>query len=289
MIMPRLPVNKTPKCYVGGKFIRSESGRTNPWHDAKGRFAFHVPACTRKDVRHAVEAAAAAVPGWSSRTGYNRGQILYRLAEMMESRAPELAASLALAGETRARAAAEVARSTDALVHHAGWADKFEQVLGSVNPVAGPYFNFTTCEPCGVAGLVLPDSPALLPLIALTAAAIVSGNAVVALASHEQPAPALLLGEILAVSDLPGGVVNLLTGSRADMLATLASHHQVRVVSGQVPADDHQAVDEAAAAHVARVRLLPRDTDWDTDPARHGLDRIRDFVEFKTTWHPVGG
>jgi hypothetical protein len=183
--MPRLPITKTPKVYVGGAFIRSESGRTFPLRDARGRLIGHVPQCTRKDLRNAVEAAAKAGPGWARRTAYNRGQILYRLAEMIEARTSELSHALAPAGNRAA--AREVAASVDRLIHYAGWADKCEQALGSVNAVAGPFFNFTTSEPMGVIGVIAPAERPLLALVSLIAPAIVTGNTVVALASEPHP------------------------------------------------------------------------------------------------------
>ncbi len=291
--MPRLPITKTPKVYVGGAFIRSESARVFPVHAADGTFFANIPQCTRKDLRNAVEAAAKAGPGWAKRTAYNRGQILYRLGEMIEARAAELAAALlvgaAASPRTRAAAAREVAASVDRLVHYAGWADKYEQVLGSVNPVAAPYFNFTVTEPMGVVGLLAPETPALLGLVTLLAPAIVSGNTVVALASSRLPYPAILLGEMLATSDLPGGVVNLLTGFRRELVPAFATHAHLRAVGGVADAAERRTLRLGAAESVKRTRLLPaeRRINWYADTAE-GLDAIRDTVEFKTTWHPIG-
>jgi acyl-CoA reductase-like NAD-dependent aldehyde dehydrogenase len=227
-IMTRIPVTKTPKPYVGGAFIRSESGRTFPLADATGAFFAHVPLCSRKDLRNAVEAAAKAGPGWAKRTAYNRGQILYRLGEMLEARRQEMIDTLVRFGAAAEAAAREVDATTDRLVYYAGWADKYEQVLGNVNPVAAPYFNFTVTEPMGIVGVIAPDAPALLGLVSLVAPAIVSGNVVVALASERTPYPAILLGEMLATSDLPGGVVNLLTGRRKELVPTFATHAHLR-------------------------------------------------------------
>ena len=224
--MSRLPITKTPKVYVGGAFIRSESARVLPVHDADGKLLGNVPRCTRKDLRNAVEAAAAAGPGWAKRTAYNRGQILYRLAEMLESRAAELAASLA-----HGNAAGEVAAAIDRIIYYAGWADKFAQVIGNTNPVSGPYFNFTLPEPMGVVGVLTDEAaPPLLGLLSQIVPVIVSGNTVVAFAPEAAPLPAILLGEMLAVSDLPGGVINLLTGRRAELLPTFATHEGIRAV-----------------------------------------------------------
>ena len=199
----RLPITKTPKCYVGGKFIRSESGRVFPLTDRRGEFVAYIPQCTRKDLRNAVEAAAAAMPGWAGRTAYNRGQILYRLAEMLEPRASELVAALTIGGATPAAAAREVTATIDRIVHYAGWCDKFEQLLGNVNPVASPHFNFTVTEHVGVIGLLAPDEAPLLALITLLLPVITSGNTVIALASETAPYASIVLGEMLAVSDLP--------------------------------------------------------------------------------------
>lgn len=285
--MTRLPVTKTPKPYVGGAFIRSESGRTFPVSDAAGNFFANMPQCTRKDLRNAVEAAAKAGPGWAKRTAYNRGQILYRLGEMLEARRQELAETLALFGAPADLAAREVEVATDRLIHYAGWADKYEQLLGNVNPVAAPYFNFTVTEPMGVVGVIAPDEPPLLGLISLLAPVIVSGNTVVAMASEKIPYPAILLGEMLATSDLPGGVVNILTGFRKELVPTFATHEHLRAVSAVAGSDDRKALRLGAAESVKRVHFTPDETDWFSDTAQ-SLYAIRDFVEFKTTWHPVG-
>jgi len=287
--MPRLPITKTPKPYVGGAFIRSESGRTRPLADAKGAFFAHVPLCTRKDLRNAVEAAAKAGPGWARRTAYNRGQILYRLGEMLEARRAEFAAALARFGARRADALCEVDAATDRLVHYAGWADKYEQLLGGVNPVAGPYFNFTVSEPMGVIGVLAPAAPPLLGLVSLVAPVIVSGNTVVALASESRPYPAILLGELLATSDLPAGVVNVLTGRRAELVPTFATHAHLRGLSAVADAAERRVLDLGAAESVKRVRHVPDAplAAWLSDAAQ-GLEPIRAFIEPKTTWHPIG-
>ena len=287
--MTRLPVTKTPKPYVGGAFIRSESGRTFPVHDTRGEFFAHVPQCSRKDLRNAVEGAAKAGPGWARRTAYNRGQILYRLGEMLEARRGEMIDMLARFGTARAAATREVDAATDRLVHYAGWADKYEQVLGNVNPVASPHFNFTVTEPMGVVGVIAPDAPALLGLVSLIAPVIVSGNTVVALASEQTPYPAILLGEMLATSDLPGGVVNLLTGQRRELIPTFASHAHLRAISAVATADERKALRLGAAESIKRVHFAEQATlaEW-LDPRAQSLYAIRDFLEFKTTWHPVG-
>lgn len=284
-VAERVPVAKTPKVYVGGAFIRSESGRTFPVRDASGSLVAHVPQCTRKDVRNAVEAAAKAGPGWSARTPYNRGQILYRLAEMMEGRATELRAVLAEFGA--GEAGREVAATVDRVVHYAGWADKYEQVLGSANPVAAPYFNFTVSEPVGVVGIVAGDSFPLLGLVSQLAAAIVSGNTAVALASEEFPYPSIVLGEMLATSDLPGGVVNLLTGHRSELVPTFATHAHIRAIDAVVGVDDAAELRRGGADSVKRVRVRPTDLDW-YDERNEGAYEIRPLIELKTVWHPVG-
>ena len=286
--MSRLPVTKTPKVYVGGAFIRSESARVYALNDAAGNFFANLPQCTRKDLRNAVEAAAKAGPGWAKRTGYNRGQILYRLGEMLEARSGELVDMLVVFGATKNAAAKEVEATIDRLIHYAGWADKYEQVLGSVNPVAAPYFNFTVTEPMGVIGVIAPDAAPLLALISLIVPAIVSGNTVVALASQATPYPAILLGEMLATSDLPGGVVNLLTGFRKEMVPTFATHTHLRAIVGAVGAEDRKALELGATESVKRTHFVdPAEVDW-FGPKGQSLYSIRDTLEFKTTWHPIG-
>jgi aldehyde dehydrogenase (NAD+) len=286
---PRLPITKTPKCYVGGAFIRSESGRVAALNDAGGKFFANIPQCTRKDLRNAVEAAAKAGPGWAKRSGYNRGQILYRLAEMIEARGSEMADAIALGGASDAAATKEVSASIERLIHYAGWADKFAQVLGSVNPVSSPHFNFTVTEPMGIIGVIAPDEAPLLALVSLIAPAIAGGNSVVALASQARPYPAIVLGEMLATSDLPGGVVNILTGQRSEMLPTFATHEHLRALSGVANADERKQLRLGAAESVRRTRLQKSEDapDWFADSAQ-GVHEIRELIEFKTTWHPIG-
>jgi len=289
--MTRLAITKTPKCYVGGAFIRSESGRVFPLNDAAGSFLANIPQCTRKDLRNAVEAAAKAGPGWAKRTPYNRGQILYRLAEMLESRAAEMAEAIALDGATSLKSAQrEVAATCDRLLYFAGWADKYEQVLGNTNAVASAHFNFTVCEPMGVVGVVAGDASPLLGLVSQFAAIIVSGNTVVAHASEAHPMPAILLGEILAVSDLPGGVVNLLTGFRKELVPTFATHEHLRGLDAVVTsADEKKTLGLGAAESIKRVKYRAAGAlDWSAENAHESVYAIRDFVEFKTTWHPIG-
>lgn len=285
-----LKITKTPKCYVGGAFIRSESGRVTALHDGAGNFIANIPLCSRKDLRNAVEAAAKAGPGWAKRSAYNRGQILYRLAEMLEARAVEMMTAMisteADMEQAARRNAAEVRAAIDLMVHYAGWTDKYEALLGSVNPVATPHFNFTVVEPMGVVGVIAPDDAPLLGLLAMILPAITSGNTVVALASEVSPYPAILLGEMLATSDLPGGVVNLLTGLRSELVPTFATHEHLRAVVAAVTGPEAVILEQGAAESVKRVVLH--------DPAKlagaagDSLQAIRETVEFKTVWHPVG-
>jgi aldehyde dehydrogenase (NAD+) len=282
-----LTITKTPKCYVGGAFIRSESGRVYEIHRSSGGFFAHIPRCTRKDLRNAVEAAAKAGAGWAKRTPYNRAQILYRLAEMLEARAPEMTAAITLHGTAPDAAAKEVRATIDRIVHFAGWADKYEQVLGSVNPVASPHFNFTLTEAMGVVGILAPEDAPLLALMTLILPAITAGNSVVALASQSAPYPSILLGEMLATSDLPGGVVNLLTGERQEMLPTFATHEHLRAIAATAANEEAAALQQGAAESVKRVKLHDPATDWFSS-AHDSPYAIRDFVEAKTVWHPVG-
>ncbi len=291
--MSRLSISKTPKVYVGGAFIRSESARTFPLKDAAGNFFANIPQCTRKDLRNAIEAAAKAGPGWAKRTPYNRGQIIYRLGEMLEARKADMLDALLVGGVPSPRGKAAVLReitaTIDRLIYYAGWADKYEQVLGNVNPVASPHFNFTVTEPMGIIGLLAPDEAPLLALVSLLAPAITSGNTVVALASSTQPYPAIVLGEMLATSDLPGGVVNLLTGFRKEIVPTMATHTHLRAIAGVANADERKALKLGAADSVKRVKLSKTEepVDWFSDKAQSLYD-LRDHLEFKTTWHPIG-
>lgn len=285
-----LPITKTPKCYVGGAFIRSEGGAVSPLHDSDGNFLCNIPQCTRKDLRNAVEAAAKA-GGWAKRNAYNKGQILYRIAEMLESRLVEMIAALNIVDpdmdKNHKRNALEVRACIDRIVHYAGWTDKYQALLGSVNPVATPHFNFTVNEPVGIVGVIAPDESPLLGLLSLILPAITAGNTVVALASETNPYPAILLGEILAVSDLPGGVINLLTGKRADMIPTFATHAHIRGLSACVSKADATTLQQGASDSVKRVVLHDPKTDWSAETSQ-GLYHIRDLTELKTTWHPIG-
>ncbi|MFC4056384.1 aldehyde dehydrogenase family protein [Actinomadura syzygii] len=280
----RLAVRKTYKLFIGGAFPRSESGRSYPVHDAKGRFVANASQASRKDARDAVSAARKAFGGWSGRTAYNRGQILYRVAEMLEGRRDQFADELRRAGASKQAAAAEVDAAVDRWVWYAGWADKLSAVAGASNPVSGPFFNFSTPEPAGVVAVVAPDSP-LLGLVSVVAPVIVSGNTCVVVASEPAPLPAVTLAEVLATSDLPGGVVNLLTGRRAEIAPWLASHMDVNGIDLTGAAAEHvRGLEEEAAGNLKRV-LRPGKDAWPDDP---GTARMTAFLETKTVWHPVG-
>jgi acyl-CoA reductase-like NAD-dependent aldehyde dehydrogenase len=291
--MARIPVTKTPKVYVGGQFIRSESGRVFPVQKKRqgdDGLLGNIPQCTRKDLRNAVEAAAKAGPDWAHRTPYNRGQIIYRLGEMLEGRSAEMADALVISGAaTKTAAAKEVAASVDRLIYYAGWADKYEQVLGNTNPVAGPFFNFTVAEPMGIIGVIADDSFPLLGLLSQITPVILSGNTVVCLASEKFPYPAIVLGEMLATSDLPAGVVNILTGFRKELLPTFATHTHIRAINAVVNQEEKKQLQLGAAESIKRVRARKRDDDfaW-TGNETQSVYEIRDFIEFKTTWHPIG-
>ncbi len=282
----RLRVRKTYKLYVGGAFPRSESGRSYPVTSPAGELLAHAAQASRKDVRDAVVAARKAFPGWSAATAYNRGQVLYRIAEMLDGRREQFAGEVRIAeGGSAAAAVTTVEHAIDRWVWYAGWADKYAQVTGSANPVAGPYFNFSLPEPTGVVGALAPQQSSLLGLVSLLAPIITTGNTTVVVASRERPLPAVSLTEVLATSDLPGGVVNLLTGYPAELAPWLASHRDVNAIdlTGVDPAD-RPALQQAAADNVKRV-YAPVDEDWRSDP---GTARLAAFVETKTVWHPVG-
>jgi acyl-CoA reductase-like NAD-dependent aldehyde dehydrogenase len=265
-VMARLPIKKTYKLYIGGAFPRSESGRT---YEAEGQ---NVARASRKDARDAVRAARSAFPKWSSTTAYNRGQVLYRLAEMVEARASEFT--------DFCTGRDEVERTIDRIVWYAGWADKLAQVIGSSNPVSGPYFNFTVPEPTGVVATLAPDEPPLLGLVTRVAPVLTGGNVVVVVASEERPLAAIELAEAIATSDVPGGVVNILTGHRDELAPWLAAHMDVNAID--LAGADGQAPDleRAAAANVKRVVRGRADAQspWE----------IAAFLELKTVWHPVG-
>jgi acyl-CoA reductase-like NAD-dependent aldehyde dehydrogenase len=280
----RLSVRKTYKLYIGGAFPRSESGRSYPVDDAKGNFVANASRASRKDVRDAVVAARKAQSGWVARTPYNRSQILYRIAEMLEGRREQFTEELRVTGLTKAAAGAEVDAAVDRWVWYAGWADKITQVTGTANPVSGPFFNFSTPEPTGVIGIIAPDGP-LLGLVSVLAPVIVTGNTAVLVTAEPSPLPAITLGEVLATSDLPGGVVNILTGHRSELAPWLASHMDVNGLDlTGVEGDLAVECEQAAAENLKRV-LRPARNDWTADP---GTNRMTTFLETKTVWHPVG-
>ena len=286
----RVDVRKTYKLAIGGRFPRSESGRSYVVSDSRGRFLANAAAASRKDVRDAVVAARKAYPGWSGATAYNRGQVLYRVAEMTESRRDQFVEQVS-AGEglSRSRATRAVTATVDRLVWYAGWADKLAQVVGGTNPVAGPYFDFSVPEPTGVVAVLAPQRSSLLGLVSVLAPVVVSGNTVVVASSSARPLPAITFAEVLATSDVPGGVVNVLTGSLTDTAPWLASHMDVNAIDlTGVTGDDTMAaeLEVAAVDNLKRVRRPPdTEPDWYADP---GLGPMTAFLETKTVWHPIG-
>ncbi len=288
--MTRIDVRKTYKLFIGGEFPRSESGHSYPVHDVRGRFVANAALASRKDARDAVSAARKAFPGWAGRTAYNRSQVVYRIAEVMEDRRPQFVEALRQGeGGTAAAAGKLLDASIDRLVWYAGWADKLTQVVGNANPVAGPFFNLSTPEPTGVVAVLAPQESSLLGLVSVVAPVLISGNTVVVASSAERPLPAITFGEVLATSDVPAGVVNILTGTLDRTAPTLASHMDVNAIdltglAGQ--ADQATALEVEAAENLKRVRRAPAaEPDWSLDP---GLDRMTAFLETKTVWHPIG-
>jgi acyl-CoA reductase-like NAD-dependent aldehyde dehydrogenase len=281
----RVPVRRTAKLFIDGEFPRSESGRSYEVFAEDGRLLAWAARASRKDLRDAVRAARSAQAGWAGRTAYNRGQVLYRVAELMEGRRAQFEAELADLGAADPHAGVEAA--IDRWVWYAGWADKVSQVLGGTNPVAGPYFNFTIPEPTGVVGIVAPQDQALLGLVSRLAPAVVSGNTVVVIASERSPLPAVSLTEVLATSDVPGGVVNLLTGFTKELVPWLAGHMDVNAIDVTgVPEDLLVEVENLATENVKRVHRGP-----DGDPfsaAAQSPYEITALMEFKTVWHPMG-
>jgi acyl-CoA reductase-like NAD-dependent aldehyde dehydrogenase len=286
--MSRLDVRKTYKLAIGGAFPRSESGRTYVVEDSKGGFLANAAYASRKDARDAVVAARKAFPGWSAKTPYNRGQVIYRVAEVLEGRRAQFAEEVQRSeGGTRRQAEALVDASVDRLVWYAGWADKIAQVVGGTNPVAAPYFDFSVPEPTGVVAVLAPQDSSLLGLVSVVAPVVVTGNTCVVAASADRPLPAITLAEVLATSDVPGGVVNVLTGALGDTAPTLAAHMDVNAVdlTGVLgDADQALALEVAAAENLKRVRR-PAAEDWAADP---GLERMTWVLETKTVWHPIG-
>ncbi|MCF8527099.1 MAG: aldehyde dehydrogenase family protein [Candidatus Nanopelagicales bacterium] len=288
MTHDRIGVRKTHKLFIGGAFPRSESGRTYEVATATGDFWSNASKASRKDARNAVIAARTGFGKWSAATAYNRGQVLYRIAEVMEDRRAQFIDEV-MAGEGVDEAAArqQVDAAIDRWVWYAGWTDKIAQALGTANPVAGPYFNFSIPEPSGVVACVAPQASSLLGLVSVIAPVIASGNSVVAMASTERPIPAITLAEVMATSDVPAGVVNLLTGDPAEILPWLASHADVNAVdlTGVTDRDLAISAEREAAGTIKRVLRPAPEADWNADP---GMDRLRTFVEIKTVWHPMG-
>ena len=296
----RIPVLKTFKLFIDGAFPRSESGRSLEVKDAKGRLVAHLCKASRKDFRDAVEAARRGHEKWAAATSYNRGQVLYRLAEMMEGKRTELAEAIACVGVAPKSAAQEVEVAIDRVVHYAGWADKYAQVLGCSNPVSGPFHNFTVCEPCGVVACIAPDERPLVGLLSVMLPVVASGNACIAVASGLNPIPAAVLAEGIATSDLPAGVINLLTGERAELLPVIAGHREVDAIHAALSTDaEITLLREGMAENVKRVhirraaatgkaasRRAGQGVDWLDAAACEGLDWIEPFVEHKTLWHP---
>jgi acyl-CoA reductase-like NAD-dependent aldehyde dehydrogenase len=286
----RIDVRKTYKLYIGGAFPRSESGHSYEVVDSKGKFVANAALASRKDARDAVVAARKAFGGWSARTAYNRAQILYRIAEVMEDRRPQFVQAVVQSeGLANGKADKVVDQAIDRLVWYAGWADKVTQVLGNANPVAGPFFNLSTPEPTGVVAVLAPQESSLLGLVSVVAPAIVTGNTVVVVSSYDRPLPAVTFSEVLATSDVPDGVVNILTGSAATIGPWLAAHMDVNAINLTGIAGNVELATDlevAAADNLKRVRRAPAaEPDWTADP---GLEPMSAFLETKTVWHPIG-
>lgn len=279
----RVDIRKTYKLYVNGEFPRSESGRTYPALDADGEVVARVALASRKDLREAVRAARTAQPKWAARSGYNRGQILYRIAEMLEDRADTFVEQLKVAGSSTSKSRTQVGRSIDRMVWYAGWADKFAQVYGNVNPVAGPFFNISAPEPTGVVGIIAPDAPALLGLVSRLAPVMLSGNTSVVIASQSQPMPAITFSEALESSDVPPGVVNILTGSPAELTPWLADHMDVNAIDVAGAEPELRLRAQQGAVHNVK-RVVGPDGYRDIESPY----LIAAFTETKTVWHPKG-
>ncbi len=283
--MPRLPITKTHKLFINGKFPRTESGRSTHIEGPDG--GWHVCHASRKDLRNAVEAAHKAQPAWANANAYLRGQILYRLAEMMEGKRAELESSLAAGGAplNASDAEKEVSTAIDRVVHYAGWSDKYAQVAGCANPVSGPYHNFTIPEPLGVVGVIAPDEHPLLALITLIAPALCVGNTIVALASETNPIPACILAEGLATSDLPPGVINILTSFREELIPHFATHRELNAIhAANIDAAHAAALREGVAENLKRVTILSN-IDFNTESSE-GPNWIEPLTDLKTLWHP---
>ena len=283
----RIDVKKTYKLFIDGKFPRTESGRYIKWSDAENKTVVNICRGSRKDFRNAMVAARKAVYSWSSRTAYNRAQILYRIGEMLESRSDQFMAELHLQGLTKKQAKDEINQSIDRLIYYAGWADKYQQIFSRVNPVSMPYFNFTVPEATGVVAAIAPDNSSLLGLLSIMTPVIAGGNSIVVLASESFPLCSISFAEVLSTSDVPSGVVNILTGYRSELVEHFSSHMDVNAViyCGDNP-DEQKLVETNAALNVKHVIQYP-DQDWAKD-IRQSPYHILKCQETKTTWHPVG-
>ncbi len=282
----RIPVMKTYKIFIGGKFPRTESGRYYQPTGANGEVLANVCRSSRKDVRDAVVAARGAMGGWAGRSAFNRGQILYRIGEMLEGRRVQFVHELMLHGATASAAEAEVSTAIDRWVHYAGWCDKYQALFSSVNPTNSSHFNFSVYEPTGVVGIMSGGANGLLELVSLIAPVIAGGNACIVVASEKHPLPAVTFTEVLATSDLPGGVVNLLTGFRSELLKPLAAHMDINaVVVASATKDERTMLDAEATCNLKRM-VYPKVTDWSSEDAQSPYF-ILDTQEVKTTWHPI--
>jgi acyl-CoA reductase-like NAD-dependent aldehyde dehydrogenase len=288
MAEERIDVKKTYKMYIGGDFPRSESGRTYKAVDSEGNLLANACQGSRKDFRDAVKIARGAFGGWSSRSAYNRGQILYRIAEMMEDRRDQFMRELGPIGFKTAEAEADINAAIDRCIYYAGWTDKYQQVFGSINPVASSHFNFSMLEPTGVVAAFAPEKSPLLGLVSVIAPIIAGGNTCVILASEEYPLPAISFAEVLNSSDVPDGVVNILTGSREELAEHFSTHMDVNAIcyTDELPKDMKKMIDENASLNVKRIVKRPV-KDWYSEEARSPYF-VTDFQETKTTWHPVG-
>jgi len=284
--MNRLDIQKTYKLYIGGKFPRTESGRYYPINNRKGNLIANVCLATRKDFRNAVVAARKAQSSWAKMSALNKGQILYRIAEMLEGRKEQFIAELIVQGETTKNARAEVSTSIDRLVYYAGWSDKYQQIFSAVNPVASPHFNFSNPEPVGVVSMIAPEKQGLLGLVSVMAPAIVGGNATIILASETKPLSAISFAEVLNSSDVPGGVVNILTGKKEELISHMASHMDVNAIVYCGNDEKHiKMISELASTNVKRT-IFYRRNDW-TNVECESPYFIEKLQEIKTTWHPV--
>jgi len=283
--MERLKVLKTYKIYIGGKFPRTESGRFYAPKNAKGEILGNICLSSRKDVRNSVVAARKSFGGWSERPAFNRGQILYRIAEMLEGRRSQFVEEIILQGSTKSKAEAEVELAIDRLIYYSGWCDKYNQILGSVNPVATSHFNFSVNEPMGVVGVLADESTSLIGLVSIVAPVIASGNTCVVVASESLPLSSITFAEVLSTSDVPGGVINILTGSKDEMIKPLSTHMDVNAIA--YAGDDNgliTSLQETSVLNLKRIRAYSND--W-MNQSSQGLHFISDFTEVKTTWHPI--